>query len=133
MFGKTMGYNTSVLILNDCLDGLDKDPELGKKITTAIARVGDTRRGERDGQVTVPLHAVNKGGGGCFYANPLVVVETHHADMNSIVVFGGNCATVLGFTRGNHHSEENKLHQLRQLAGQMGYDLHKKRKRKPQR
>lgn len=123
-----MGYNTSVLILNDCTEGIRTDPELGEKLAQAISQVG--RSDERDGQVTVGLHSVRPNGAGTIYCNPLTVVETHHADMNSIVAFGGNCATLLGITHGSHYEDKHKLDQVRQLAEQLGYDLRKKRKRK---
>jgi hypothetical protein len=103
-----MGYNTSVLILNDGLNEIENDPEFGKKLVAGILQV------QRGKPVTIPV-------GG--FANPVVVVETHHADQNVVVAFGGNYVKVLG-NAGNYRATPEQM--LRALAEDMGFRLIKK-------
>lgn len=87
-----MGFNTTVVVLNDALDQIAKDPEFGKNLVDAIMR----RR--RDGEyVTVPA------GNHC---NAAEVIETHHADYDVLVRIGGNTGRVVA-------DEAPKIEQLR--------------------
>lgn len=75
-----MGFNTTVLILNDCLDEIEKDKDFGKKLVRAILQV--TNRGQIDISV------------GCC-GNAATVIETHHADYDLYVKIGGNRGEVI--------------------------------------
>lgn len=108
-----MGFNTSVLVLNDSLGAIEKDPEFGMKLSRAIS---ESSLGKK---VTI------SSGYACQAAE---VVETHHNTGTSVVAFGGNCATVLGEVYGvddSHGSEEGKILILKELARSLGYRISK--------
>lgn len=79
-----MGYNTTVLILNDALGEISEDAEFGKRLAQAIMRV---RPGKPE---CVP--AIGRHGS---HGNAALVVETHHADHDVLVRVGGNTAKVI--------------------------------------
>ena len=72
-----MGWNTCVVVLNDALDQIEKDPEFGKKLAAAI------RRQPLAGRVVVDVPAGNHG-------NAAIVVRQAHADNYFYVKVGGN-------------------------------------------
>jgi hypothetical protein len=78
--GVEMGFNTTVVILNDALDAIENDPDFGKNLVAAINKV------LHGGPVDVSA--------GCHY-NAATVIETHHADYNVIVSVGGNYGKVI--------------------------------------
>lgn len=84
-----MGYNTTLVVYNDALDQIAKDPEFGKKLANAISRVG--AYGE-----PVDVSAGN-------HANAARVIESHHADTSTIVAIGGNDGTVIASSFGWNH------------------------------
>jgi hypothetical protein len=109
-----MGYNTTVIVLNDALTDIANDPEFGHKLARAISRLS-----------IEPNVGVSAG----YHAHAATAIETHHADGNAVVVVGGNSASVLGYTLGGtHYREEDKIRILRQLADDLGYSLRKKQK-----
>lgn len=79
-----MGYNTTVVILNDALGEIATDPEFGKRLADAIAQA---RRGK---PVVVGAHGERD-----IHCNAALVVETHHADDEVTVIVGGNTARVV--------------------------------------
>lgn len=112
-----MGYNTSVLIMNDSMHEIAKDPEFGKKISDAA---GLLFRGNKPIDIQV--------GGHC---NAATVIEQHHADQTAILAVGGNYATVLGTHWSYaHHRPEDKLAILKSLADDLGFDISKKPSKK---
>ena len=121
-----MGYNTTVVVLNDALSMIRDDPKFGENLYDAILRL---QRGE---QVDVPAYSYRDGRVSGVHVNAATAVETHHADGTAVVAVGGNCATVLGhvFYTGYHGDESGKLKTLQQLADAMGYRLVKKPARK---
>lgn len=78
-----MGYNTTVVVLNDALGAIAEDAEFGKRLAEAINRVS------RGKPVSVAAHG--KYG---IHCNAALVVETHHADYDVTVVVGGNTGRV---------------------------------------
>ena len=111
-----MGYNTSVIVLNDALHDIENDPEFGKNLAQTIRRAAlpDLHRSQLDVRA------------GC-HCNAASVIETHHADQTSLVAFGGNYGNCLGMAWGSsHHEKEKQLEILRQIADQFGYTLRKK-------
>ena len=104
-----MGFNTSVLILNDALHEIKEDKEFGEKLYYAV---GDLRHG-----VSIRLPG-----------SSTKVVETHHADAYSIVAFGGNTAWPLGvvYCSPRVGNEDGNVTLLRELAASMGYYIRKK-------
>lgn len=114
---KRMGFNSTVLVRNDALGCIEKDPEFGKKIADAIHRLSHERKG------------IDIGSG--FNVNAATVVETHHASGTALVAVGGNHATVVTSVGDvPHHEEEGQIKILQALAEQLGYRLVKKTKAK---
>lgn len=113
-----MGFNTSVLILNDALHSLDDDLEFGPRLKRAIQEVwGRT--------ASIDVRIGN-------HVNACQVIETHHADHYVPVLIGGNCGIPILGTYLSWATKEPELKLLEELARKLGYDLHKKpRKRSP--
>lgn len=88
-----MGFNTTVVVLNDALHHIAADPDFGKKLADAISRLSTVPPGE---QINVSA------GNHCTAA---YAVETHHADNTVLVAVGGNYATVIHSTYGWSHHE----------------------------
>lgn len=82
-----MGYNTTIVVMNDALDTIAKDPEFGKRLSDAIAEAGFRRK-----PVDVSAH-----GGNCIHVNAATVIECHHADQNVLVRVGGNHGEALHY------------------------------------
>lgn len=105
-----MGYNTSVIILNDALDAIENDKEFGKKIAQAI----------QNNRFPEDISS------GC-NANAASVIETHHADFSVLLACGGNCMSELGSVYNfRHNTEECQVQLLQMLADQLGYKITKK-------
>jgi len=117
-----MGYNTTVIVLNDAIDIIRDDPKFGEKLYYAILELA------RGKQVDIPAHSYRDGKITGVHCNAATAVETHHADGTAVVAVGGNCASV--FYTGYHGDESGKLKTLQQLAESMGYRLVKKPARK---
>jgi hypothetical protein len=117
-----MGYNTTLLVLNDALGDIANDPLFGSRLQDAVHALSMERGG-----VDIAAHAST----GALFINAARAIETHHADETAIVAVGGNCATKLGsiYNR-SHHLPEDKLRILRDLALELGYTLRKKPTRK---
>lgn len=115
-----MGFNTIVLVLNDGLDSIAKDPEYGQKVAQATARVGwHDDRG-------VDISSGN-------HVNASTVVSCAHADTVQLMAVGGNHVTVLGryHNGGRHHAREDQVALLKQLADDYGFRLVAKPAKKP--
>jgi len=115
-----MGFNTTVVIYNDALHNIAKDPNIGQRIVDACQSLGMRGKEPVDFSYVTP-------NGGCGSAG--IAVETHHADGHTIVAVGGNTATVLSDYAGGYTASKETM--LRNLADQMGFTLRKKAKRKP--
>ena len=107
-----MGYNSTLMIMNDGIQAIDRDLENWWEHTkVAIAR--------KDYKSQQP--ASN-------HCNVSQVLCVEHADMTQIVAVGGNCGHTLGLVLGWHHSKpEDQIEVLKDLARQLGYNLVKKR------
>lgn len=108
-----MGYNSTIIVMNDALYEIANDPKFGTRLTRAIQSLSVVKNGQ----------GVNISAG--MHCNAATAIESHHADGNAIIAVGGNCATVLGMTFGTHHEEEDRLIILKQLAQSLGYSLRK--------
>ncbi len=106
-----MGWNTTVLVLNDALHEIENDPSFGKRLGFAIQQ-----NHMRPGRIDVPV--------GC-HANPVTVLEQHHADQVAMLAVGGNDGRVLG--HGFWQDSNEQL--LKRVADELGYRLVKKPKR----
>lgn len=91
-----MGWNSTVVVMNDALDAIRDDPEFGKKLYHAICE--KSMFPERSKLIDVP--ALN-------HVNAATVIEQHHADYTAIIAVGGNYGSVLHTTYGwSHHTTE---------------------------
>lgn len=109
-----MGYNTTVVILNDGLHDIKEDPEIGAKLYNGVLEASS-----RNG---VTVSAGN-------HCNPIKIVETHHADSVSLIAVGGNTAQIISpyICSSRQMFEENtKVEILKALAEQLGYRVIKK-------
>ncbi len=108
-----MGFNTSVIVLNDALHYIEEDPTFGKKLAEAIQRLNSNKGG------------IDISAGG--HANAATAIETHHADVSSLIAIGGNQGTLLCYGGGYRHDEGDKVRMLQSLADSLGYTLMKKK------
>ena len=74
-----MGFNSTVLILNDNLHEIENDPEFGKKLARAIR---EHNTGHNEPHVT----------------GQTTVLAVEHADTMQILAVGGNCGRVIGYS-----------------------------------
>lgn len=105
-----MGFNTSMIILNDALHYIKDDKDFGAKVYEAARNVYSERKPQE----------VHSG-----LVNAATVIETHHADTNTIVAFGGNRGLFLGHAGFSNATPEEML---KDLANQMGFRLVRKTK-----
>lgn len=111
-----MGFNTTVVVLNDALGDIENDVNFGKKLSTAIRLQSVTKRDE---DVSA--------GPSC---NAATVIEQHHADISVLVAVGGNCGTYLCSIYEYRHNEivtQERL--LQSLADKLGYTVKKKKEK----
>jgi hypothetical protein len=86
-----MGFNSTVVILNDALNAIREDKDFGHKVYDAVCAV---QLGK-----TVDISSGH-------HVNAATVVESHHADGYRLVLVGGNTAYVLGYA--GHWSKDPK-------------------------
>lgn len=77
-----MGWNTTVVVLNDALSSIENDPEFGAKLARAV------RAAIERSKCPIDVSAGN-------HCNAALVVETHHADQEVTVLVGRNFGRVL--------------------------------------
>lgn len=99
-----MGYNTSIIVRNDCLNAIADDPDFGRNLANAI-------NGLR------PRHGNNVRAGGS--SNAATAIETHHSSDTVFVAIGGNRGEVVSNAPGHNTDEEVEL--LKMLADKHGY------------
>lgn len=110
-----MGFNSTIVVMNDALGSIEKDRDFGKKLVEGILM--------QYGRNNEKLTDVSAGG----HVNAASVIEQHHADGTAIVAVGGNCGSVLGhYFSYMHHEPKVQLDILKHLANKMGYRLVKK-------
>lgn len=117
-----MGFQTSFVILNDALGYIEEDREFGRRIVSAVNSIAS--RGISKYQPAVDLYARNGRGGSCSAGT---AIETHHADGQVLVAFGGNMGKSLGYV-GNYRATEEDM--LRAAADKLGFRLVKKPQKK---
>lgn len=79
-----MGFNTTVVVMNDALSAIEQDQDFGKRLASAIREV---LRGQ---PVDVSAH-----GHRVLHCNAATVIETHHADHMVLVQVGMNSGRVV--------------------------------------
>lgn len=75
-----MGFNTTIVVMNDALGEIRDDPGFGRRLHDAIVGIGG-REVSAHGKVFI-------------HANAAIVIETHHADHDVLVRVGGNRGVV---------------------------------------
>lgn len=109
-----MGFNSTVLVLNDRLGEIERNPEeFVKGMLNTISRIGCSDES------------------GDFYVGQSTVMSCAHADTVTVLAVGGNCSTILGhvYNGGVHHTEEAQVSILRVLADKYGFRLVRKSKK----
>jgi len=107
-----MGFNTTVVVLNDALHDIKEDKEFGKKLADAISHRSVTKDGV---DVSAGSHM-----------NAARVIETHHADGLEAVLVGGNCGEDLGYIGSwqlDPGTPEGRKEVLRSLARLFGMKI----------
>jgi hypothetical protein len=111
-----MGFNTTVVILNDAVHEIKDDPDFGRHLHDAVLGLALPERSR-----LVPS--------GC-HANAAEVIEHHHADGLKLVAVGGNTGWDLGVEVSYRVAHEGSaaLEEalLRVLADKLGYRVSKK-------
>lgn len=110
-----MGWNSTIVVMNDALDGISKDSELGRKIDKAISSCSF------DKQVDISCGP---------YVRAMTVIETHHADNLVPVLLGGNTGHKINDIWLSRSVDDSELDLLKKLAHKLGYRLSKKPKNK---
>lgn len=108
-----MGYNTAALFLNDAIDGLKTDPNIGQKIYEAI--ITAPRQGDRYTDFSIGNHC-----------NGGMVLPSCHADVVQVIALGGNYMKPMGNLYGAWRDMQEPEKLLKSLADQMGYRMVKK-------
>lgn len=96
-----MGFNSTLVVLNDQLDSIRDDPQFGRKVHDACSRVIMS-----DEPIRIYPGAM--------------AVETHHADGMLVIAVGGNTAKVLGYGGDWRCTPEDMV---RSLADGLGFRL----------
>lgn len=116
-----MGYQSTIIINNDCLQDVRDDSEFGQKVSAAVGKLSlpFEYRGGYNGEVPIRT-------GGCTGA---YAIETHHADYHVVLALGNLGAVTLAAaahpSRGKA-GDSKEVALLRQVADQLGYTLRKK-------
>jgi hypothetical protein len=107
-----MGWNSTVVFMNDCIHALKEDPEIGEKIEQGILALS-----VRKGSIDVPF----KG-----YSGYIRVIETHHADTMVPILVGSNDGSVIEGASFIWSDPDPEMQLLRKLAEKKGYTLRRK-------
>lgn len=123
-----MGFNSAIMILNDKLHEIERDPDFGAKVSSAVGQ-----------HMMGYPHQTHE------FDHQSLVLGQQHADVTTVMAMGGNTGFVLGFGGGRlyrpelHNREDpyprfstpadgwDRVTLLKQLADDLGYDLRRKR------
>jgi GAF domain-containing protein len=108
-----MGYNTAMIVLNDGMDTLKSDPDVGEKLYRGILAAG--HRQTRNG---ADSHTVSLGN----HCNPVAILPSQHADTLQIVAIGANSIRPLAYC----HWQDDDEQVLRKLAEHLGFTVRRK-------
>ncbi len=106
-----MGFNSTLVVLNDHLHLIGKDQSFGEQVERAVLKLSVSNE-----PVWLPS--------GC-----AVAIEQHHADGYIPVLVGHNTGKALDFSV-PCHTEDMEMDLLRRLAEKKGFNLHRKRPRR---
>jgi hypothetical protein len=109
-----MGYNTALMICNDGLEQLRRDPNAAEKIYQGVLAAGS----RAENWVSIGNHC-----------NLVSILPSQHADVSQVVLVGGNSIEAVHSLYGVidwHETDEPFAEQvLRALAHDLGYNLTK--------
>lgn len=105
-----MGYNTSILLLNDAKDLFQDNPE---KFTQNVLKMMDIT-GEVEPGKSLPLG---------HYCNPMSLITRSHADTSHLVLIGQNSSESLLQTQVWHGEDQKNLDILKKAALKFGCRL----------
>ena len=106
-----MGFNTTLVIMNDCIHSMKEDPEIGAKIEDGILKLSIEK-----GPIDIPF----KG-----YSGYIRAIETHHSDGLVPILVGGNDGRVLRDLSISWNKDDPEMELLLHLARKRGYTLRK--------
>lgn len=109
-----MGYNTTIVVMNDYLSNIKDDSEFGKKLADKVIAAAREK----------PLD-VSAGGA----VNAATVIESHHSSHYVPILVGGNHGKVMEGIYIGWDVEDPELELLKRLAEKHGYNLHRKPKK----
>lgn len=115
-----MGWNSTIVVLNDALHDIKNDPKFGENVYQAVTLLSRCEEDRIPGDLDIRA--------GC-HCNAATAVEQHHADGTSLVAVGQNYGRSLGvfFPYGE---EDEDVRLLKALAEKLGYRVSRKPKRK---
>lgn len=105
-----MGYNSTIVVLNDALHSIQNDKEFGNKVSSAILKLS-----VKEGPIDISC-------GG--FVSAASVIETHHNSAFVPILVGSNCGYVI--EKGIFGADDNsqlELQLLKRLADNLGYRL----------
>jgi hypothetical protein len=105
-----MGWNTTVVLLNDALHHIKQDKGFGEKLADGVSRL------------FVGTKHVDVSAGG--FISAASIIETHHADGIVPVLVGNNQGLKLDVVL--HAEKDHELELLRVLAEKHGFLLRRK-------
>lgn len=100
-----MGFNTTIVVLNDCIGDIEKNTNLGKQIADAIREKAINHE---------PIRA----------AQGVTVIETHHADSTVLVAVGGNLGRVVTSVYG-YNADDSDI--AKAMVEKTGTKIHHKK------
>jgi len=112
-----MGYYSVILVLNDMLGEIERDAKFGERVAMAINRFGPPGTSKER-----------------MFGNDIgwsaSVIQVAHADTVSLLMAGGNRASVLGVTsnQGRYSCSSDERDVLRIVLKRLGYELRGRRK-----
>ena len=102
-----MGFNSTVLILNDRIHEIENDQDFGKKVAEGIREFGYVDKYSKT-----------------YITGQTEVLSCQHASDMAVIAVGGNCGTKIDTLFGlTHHKEADKLKIVQQMAENLGYRL----------
>lgn len=114
-----MGFNTTVLILNDAFDQIEKHPEQFVDQLSQHVKGGKVYRHPMSSLREVGEEAQSFAVGN--HGNAASVIEVQHADFTQVILAGGNHATLLGeVPYAPHHTRDGVKETLNAVLKQYG-------------
>lgn len=108
-----MGFNTTIVLMNDCLSDIKKDSELGSKIHRAVLDSYSEAK---------PVDVAAMGS-----VNAMTVIESHHSSGMIPILIGGNCGIPMNdIYIPCPFDDKSELFLLKQLADKLGYKITKR-------